>query len=225
MSRTRLYNRLPLVWKRLDNDGTLEDYLKVFDNAFDSVEAKANAILLLQNADTISDKYLPLIASKVGHKWDSNKTYNWNRERILHAIDRYSYKGTNISIEDLLRDYGADWWKITDQASRLDIWNRQGGWNSPSGVVMDANFWHDGAYYLEVNHSLDFNGFLEEFETIKRAGTVWYFNVYIEPIVISTGIEATSSIDTEIHSSFVDYSGLMWNWPTHSNCMVEEITN
>ena len=60
-------------------------------------------------------------------------------------------------------------------ASRLDIWNRQGGWNSPNGVVFGADFFHEGAFLLEVDHLLDMEGFRQEFPDVSRKGAVWFF--------------------------------------------------
>ena len=178
MSRTNLYNRLPLVWKRLDREGVLERYLEVFDNAFDTVETKANALMLLKSPDTIPDRYLPLIAKQIGHEWDSEKTYSWNRARIQHAIDRHSYKGTTQRLTDDMIELGAESISVQDNASKLLVLSRQGRLSEPDSYMVTANFWHDGAFVLSLVDSespgLDRSAVEPALYDTVPAGTIWY---------------------------------------------------
>lgn len=216
MARKPLFKRVSAEERRADSQQVLERLLQILDESFDRAESAADILLTLNAPTDIADRYLQLFGDTLNHTWRTDRTYDWNRTRIEEAIERASYKGTTLSIEDLLRDYGAEWWRITDQASRLDIWNRQGGWNSPNGVVMDGNFWHDGAYLLEVDHNLDFDGFIEEFETIRRAGTVWFFRINTEPITGAIGMRASFQTSVEMDSCAKPLSGLYWNWQTHT---------
>ena len=222
MARKPLFKRIAPGVRQLDSLGQLERFLDVLDTGFDNATEKIRGMLTLHDVDNIEDKYLPLLAPAVGHRWRSGRTYDWNRSGIRDAFHRHSYKTTNDSIEDLLRDYGAQWWKITDIASRLDIWNRQGGWNSPNGIVMDANFYHEGAYLLEFDASLDFDAFLEDFGDVERLGAFWFFSKRTEPTVISMGMQGSFQTVVEMDSCARDYSGLNWNRASHAIWMKED---
>lgn len=216
MARKPLYKRIAPGVRQLDGLGQLERFLGVLDTGFDNATEKIRGMLTLHDVNNIEDKYLPLLAPAVGHRWRSDRTYDWNRSRIRDAFHRHSYKTTNDSIEDLLLDYGGQWWRITDMASRLDIWNRQGGWNSPNGVVFSADYFHEGCYLLEVDYVLDLDAFKEEFGDDKRKGAVWYFDQQIAPVVVSIGMTGQMQTVSEMVSCARDYTGLWWNWKSNS---------
>lgn len=216
MARKSLFKRVSAEERRADSQQVLERLLQILDESFDRSEAAADVLFTLNSPTDIADRYLQIFGDTLDHQWRTDRSYEWNRTRIEEAIERASYKGTTLSIEDLLVEHGAQWWRITDQASRLDIWNRQGGWNSPNGIIIDANFWHDGAYYLEFDYLLDFDAFLEDFEGIKRAGTVWFFNQQAEPTVISMGMQGSFQTIVEMESYASNYSGLYWNRQPHT---------
>lgn len=184
MARKRLYKRLPSAVRRMDEGGLLERVLSVLDDGFDQTQAKIAKLRKIRSLDDLEDKYLPLVAPHVGHRWRKDRTYLWNRRRIEEAIERHSYKGSPDSLDDLIYEHGGKWFKVTDMASMLDIWNRQGGWNRPDGVCLGDGLYHPGSYVLEVDSGLDFDAFLADFQYIKRAGTVWYFVRSIEPTLI-----------------------------------------
>ena len=77
--------------------GPLERYLGVWDNGFDRTRVKIRELLALWSVDKCPDRWLPLLAPKVGHVFDSSRGYDWNRRRIRHAIERWSYKGARIA--------------------------------------------------------------------------------------------------------------------------------
>ena len=184
MQRKRLIDRLPDIWVRLDQDGFLDRYLQGFDVEFDRLLAITKQILNSKDATAIADKYLATLGNNIGHRWNNNRSYQWNRQRIETAITRASYKSTSLSISDLLNEYGASRHQITDMASLIEIWNTQ------AGMFFDADFFHPGVYQLSVSEDIDFNGFLEEFEYQKAAGTRWYFRIFPLETKASIGLSA-----------------------------------
>ena len=194
MARKRLYKRLPSAVRRLDESKLLERVLSVLDDSFDATQAKIAKLRNIRSLDDLEDRHLPLVAPHVGHRWRNDRTYLWNRRRIEEAIERHSYKGAPDSLDDLIYEHGGKWFKVTDMATMLDVWNRQGGWNRADGVCLGDGLYHPGSYLLEVDSELDFDSFLEDFQYIKRAGTVWYFVRSIEPAFIVD--------DTDVWSGF-----------------------
>ena len=222
MARKPLFKRVSAEERRADAQRqVLERLLQVLDESYDRAEAAAEVLFTLNSPTDIADRYLQIFGDTLDHEWRTDKTYDWNRTRIEEAIERASRKGTPESIEDLLVEHGAQWWRITDMASRLDIWNRQGGWNSPNGIVMAADFYHDGAYFLEFDSNLDFDAFLIDFEKQKKLGVVWWFSKQVEPTMATTGMVGTLQIVSEMDSCARDYSGLSWNREAHSNWLQE----
>jgi hypothetical protein len=225
MARKSLFKRVSAEERRADAQRqVLERLLQVLDESFDRAEAAADVLFTLNSPTDIADRYLEIFGDTLDHSWRSDKTYDWNRIRIEEAIERASTKGSTLSIEDLLVEYGALWWRITDMASRLDIWNRQGGWNSPNGIVMAANFYHDGAYFLEFDSNLDFEAFLVDFRKIDKFGAVWWFGKQVEPATGNLSMSGSSQIITEMDSYVRDYSGFVWNQrPTCQSQIIEEV--
>jgi hypothetical protein len=176
MARTRLFKRLPEAWKRYDADRVAERYLGVLDGGLDRSHDLAREVLGFRSVDEVPDRFLPLAGELVGHEWRSDKDHDWNRSRIRDAIRRYSYKGTIAALSDLIKEHGGSWWDVTDMASRLWVWNRQGRFNRDDSHVLAADFWHPGAFLLHVLDDLDFEGFLKDFEKVRKGGEVWYFN-------------------------------------------------
>ena len=198
MAKYPLIARVPEIWRRLDlnNSNVAAGLLGTVDSEYEHWNSLVEQYLTFLNVDLISDSLLPILAALVGYTWRYDKSFLQNRDRIRAAIRYASYRGTTDCLEDLLRQHGGQWWKITDQASRLDIWNRQGGWNCPDGVVMDSDRWHDGAYILEVDSFLDLDGFLTDFEDIKPDGTVWYFIKQVPNINAAITVSATATTVT-----------------------------
>lgn len=171
MNRRSLISRLPDIWLRLDSDGFLDRYLQGFDAELDRLIVVTKAILASKNATTIEDKYLRLLGENVGHRWNEDKPYNWNRQKIESAITIASYKGTTLAIEDLLREHGASSFRIIDNASLVDIWNVN------NGMFFDADFFHPGVFQIIASQDLDIDSFLADFEYIKQAGSRWYYRI------------------------------------------------
>ena len=211
-TRKPIYDQLPDIWRRLDVAGVLERFLTGIEGELNAVHDCIATLARQRNLNEIPNKYLKLYCPFVGHEWDDTQSYDWNRARIRDSLRRFSTKGADISIEMLLREHGGLWWNICDQASRLDCWNRQGGWNSPNGFVLDANKWHDGSYVLSVDSNLDFDAFLADFVKIQRAGTIWYFNRQMEPSIGELQSEGSLNFDCSQVSQSKDWQGLFLNW-------------
>ncbi|MEW6352110.1 MAG: phage tail protein [Thermodesulfobacteriota bacterium] len=179
MARTPLFKRMPSNVRRLDGyrDNVLERFLGVVDDGFDGALETAKALLDLRDPDRILDRYLPLIGTLVGHRWRSDRSRDWNRRRIRDAIRRYSYKGTLEAVGDLVREHGGGPWNVTDMASTVLVWSRQGRHGAPDSHYFDADVHHAGVFLLRVTDQVNLAAFLEDFEFIRPAGTRWYFEV------------------------------------------------
>lgn len=209
MARRRLYKRLPAAVRRMDEARLLERVLGVLDDGFDKTQSQIAKIRQITSLDDLEDRYLPLVAPHVGHRWRNDRTYLWNRRRIEEAIERHSYKASPDSLDDLIYEHGGKWFKVTDMASMLDIWNRQGGWNRADGVCLGDGLYHPGSYVLEVDSELDFDSFLADFQYIKRAGTVWYFVRSIEPTYILEDSDTWMGFEVGAYSR--DFHFGRWN--------------
>ncbi len=162
-------------------DGLLERFLGVLDTELDRVHDKTAELLDLRSVDRIPDRYLPLLAAIVGHKWNSLKSYHWNRERIRHAVRTYSYKGTIARLRDLLAECQAKEIVIQDNASRLCIPGKQGRPGHPDCHVMAPDYNHDGAFVLRALDLQDQDYFDAGFADGRTAGEVWYFDSLTNP--------------------------------------------
>ena len=185
MARTEVFTRLPEIWQRLDQvenvvdqKGVLERYLSVWDDALDTTNSNITELLNNRDVDTIPDKYLGLLGDVVGHEWDAEKSYDWNRNKIRHAIPRASYKGTFNRLSDDMIELGAESVSVQDNASKLLILSKQGRLSEPDSYMVTADFWHDGAYVLRVVDSVVPSLLRSEVEPTMRktvpAGTIWY---------------------------------------------------
>jgi len=176
MARKRLYKRFSKAVRQFDSERRIFESLTLaLDDSFDRVNDKIRGLHELRSIDDIPDKFLPQSSDNVGHIWRTDNDYTWNRRRQKEAKIRASYKGSDDCIGDLIREHGGRVWFITDMASRLDIWNRQGGWNRSDGIALGAKLFHPGAYMLEVDEEFDFDAFLIDFMDIRRAGSTWFF--------------------------------------------------
>lgn len=178
MERKPLIARVPDIWRRLDQNGELERFLRGFDLEFERLVALTGDILEFNNADGLPDKYLRLLGANLGHIWDSSKDYDWNRKKIRDAIPRASYKGTINRLSDDMIELGAESVSVQDNASKLLILSKQGRLSEPDSYMVTANFWHDGAYVLRVVDSVVPSLLRSEVEPVMRktvpAGTIWY---------------------------------------------------
>jgi phage tail-like protein len=182
MARNPLFSRLPAIWKRLDlPDGLLERFLGVLDSELNRVHDKTEELLDLRSVDRIPDRYLPLLGPILGHEWNSDKSYGWNRTRIRDAIRRYSYKGTLARLSDLLVEHAVIESAIQDNASRLIVPGKQGRPGHPDSHFIAPDYNHDGAFRLTALDIADEAQFIDEFEDGRAAGEVWFFNWLTSP--------------------------------------------
>lgn len=194
MAKYPLIARVPEIWRRLDlnNSNVAAGLLGTVDSEYEHWNSLVENYLTFLNVDLISDSLLPILAPLVGYTWRYDQTFVWNRDSIRAAIRQASQRGAFEYVYELLTRYGAKYWEITDQVSRLDIWNRQGGWNCINGVVMDGEMWHDGAFVLTVDSSCNLSSFLIDFDDVRPDGTVWFIRRQAPPINANITVSATA---------------------------------
>jgi hypothetical protein len=194
MARKRLFNRLPKIFSRLDDQETLEKFLGIVDTSFDGVHLKASELLELRNILKIPNSWLNLASDNVGHIWRKTKSYSWNRQRITDSINRYSYKGTYVSVDNLAKEYGSLVNTMQDNASKLLVLGKQGRLSCDDAYLVSADYWHDGAFLAQFASTGDRDGLSDELPSLIPAGQVWY----IEFVYVSQGIFDTyASINFE----------------------------
>lgn len=178
MARQTTYELLPAIWRRLDTDTVLERFLNVWEYEYGIIVSKIQELLTIQNPDKTQDRYLRLLGTVVGHEWDTDESYSWNRKRIKDSIHRHSYKGTVDRIADDMAEIGAESVQITDNASKLLVLSKQGRLSEPDSYMVTADFWHDGAYVMQLTDTtvprLEFNKVDSVLSKTLPAGTIWY---------------------------------------------------
>lgn len=177
MARTPFYNRLPQAWKRLDDlyGGVLTKYLGVLDSEYDLLRDKIESLLDLRTPNRVPEEFLPLLGKLVGHEWDHDKSYNWNRQRIMIAIYRYSYKGTLDAVDDVITEAGGDEWWVLDMASTVIVPSRQGDLGTGNCYLVAPDYHHAGAYELQVTAAVDDVAVIEDhLARNTAAGEFWY---------------------------------------------------
>lgn len=212
MPRDDLFSRLPQIWKILDQvenvvdqQGILERYLSVWDNALNTSKTDADGVLDTRDINAIPDKYLRLIGDLVGHRWKDYRSYQWNRQRIRESISKYSYKGTYLAISDLAYEHGSDYCEIIDMASTVAVWTRQGTMVEDNCYFFDPDFHHPGVFLVYLSEDIDFEHFIEDFQYIKPSGTKWYY--YIKSI--ATPASVTISASSELQP-IMDLTPITW---------------
>lgn len=172
MPREPQFSRLPLIWKKLDKQGLLERFLGVEDTELNRTRQKIEDLLSARDITQIPDRFLKIIGYVVGHRWKDYRSYSWNRQRISELINKYSYKGSDECLSDLVYEHGGDWYKVVDMASLVGAYDRQGS-NLQSSHYFDSDYFHPGVYQLWLPETIDYEHFVEDFEYIKPAGTKW----------------------------------------------------
>ena len=183
--RTDLYDRLPYIWRKLDAHGVLERFLNVVDDDFDSIEQLTDSLLDIHSIDKIPTRHLKLIGDLVGHKWHYNRNLLWNRNRIRDSIRKYSYKGTFVSLNDLVEEHGSHLNKYQDNASKLLILGKQGRLSCDDAYIVAPNYWHDGAYVIGVDRAGETEDLLAALLENSPAGVIWF----IEYFFVMAGID------------------------------------
>lgn len=178
MAREPQFSRLPLIWKKLDKHTILERFLNVEDTELNATRQKIQDLLSARDITQIPDRFLKIIGYVVGHRWKDYRSYSWNRQRISELINKYSYKGSDACLSDLVYEYGGDWYKVIDMASMVGVYDRQASMTQFSHYY-DSDFFHQGVYQLWLPDNMDIEHFLEDFEYIKPAGTRWIIRLCI----------------------------------------------
>ena len=190
MPRIKLINRFPHIWKDLDSTGFADRFLGVADFQLDTARDKVEAYLKSRDVNNIADKFLILLSDLVGHEWASDRSKNWNRDRIRNAIKRHRYKGSFARLQDVTKEAGADRIKVQDNASILMILGKQGRLSCSDAYLVSDNFYHDGAFKLTIWDSatpkIDQDFLSRELAATLPAGTVWFVESVLE---LDTSIE------------------------------------
>jgi len=177
MARRSLYSLLPQIWHRLDTERVLERFCAVLDDAWDRAHEKARDLFATRSIDKIPDRYLKLRGPIVGYDWRPDKDHAENRRRTAHAIPRHSAKGSYDLLADIIRENGGGEWSVQDNASKLMVLGKQAKMAQRSCRLVDADFWHDGAFLLTVTDAVDRDSLrLDLAETIP-AGERWYLQI------------------------------------------------
>ena len=188
--RKNLIERFPTIWRDLDSSGFTERFLGVADFQLNTARDKIEAYLKSRNINDIPDRFLILLTDLVGHKWATDRSKNWNRDRIRNAIRRHSYKGSFARLQDVTREAGADRIEVQDNASILMILGKQGRLSCSDAYLVADNFYHDGAFKLTIWDSetpkIDQAFLSRELAETLPAGTVWFVESVLE---LNTSIE------------------------------------
>jgi hypothetical protein len=216
MAKTPTFKRLPAIWKTQDTLHILERYLGVMDRGFDRVNDAAKTVMDFRSPDKVPDRFLALFGEKVGHRWRSDRSYTWNRRRIVNAIARYSYKGTTARIADIVYENGGEYFRITDNASRLCVLSRQGQLSRGNCHIQSADYFHDGAFVLEVDQSVDLAGLEADLAETLAGGERWYINLLYQPEIIEDPLntDCIQTIESGIGAGSLDSDLPLSFWPT-----------
>jgi hypothetical protein len=177
MARRPLISRLPEIWRRLDKDGELAAFLGLWDFELDAVHTKITELLSIRNLDKIPDRFLILLADLVGHRWRSDKSKDWNRNRMRDSIRRHSYKGTLAQLEDLVAEHNGTGLDFIDMASKLLVLGKNGRLGCTDAALVSPDYYHDGAFEVRVDRRISYDEFLEDLQHTKPAGEVWFFSL------------------------------------------------
>jgi phage tail-like protein len=175
--RVKLIERLPRIWRRLDSEHQLENFLKVLDASLDKSHDQITELLELRSVDKVPDKFLYFLSALVGHTWRDDKDILWNRERIRDAIHRHSYKGTLARLADSVKACGGESHSVQDNASKLLVLSRQGRLSHNDAYMVTKDYWHDGAFVLRVDNLVDFTELLIELLDTIPAGEKWSYEI------------------------------------------------
>lgn len=177
MARLPVFERLPKIWHRLDQEGVLERYLKSWDVELDAVHDKITELLSIRNLDVIPERYLQLLADLIGHRWRSDKTREWNRNRMRDSIRRYSYKGTITQLNDLAKEHGGTGADVTDMASKLLVLGKNGRLGCTDAAIVSSDYYHDGAFDVQLDRRMDYDEFMADLAHTKPSAEVWFFSL------------------------------------------------
>jgi len=179
MSNEKLYDLVPIIWRALDKEHTLENVLNLFDIVYDLVGADVESLMWSKNINNVSSRLLPYVVSNNGTRWDTQQsdTGNYNRARATEAISDYSYKGTWARLEDRLQRLGVSDWETIDNNAILMVLGCNGGLGQTDCFLPDADFYHPGARQLIINDSVDLARVQNELNEVAAVGEKWFVKI------------------------------------------------
>jgi len=143
----RLMQLLPQVY-RLEDNGDLRDFLRVFAPTLDWLKAKIDDFPVLWDLDRVPAKFLPFLGALVGYPYNRQRDPEVQRRLIQFRIEFYRRKGALASVERVLHESGVE------------------------GLVVENEPW-EGVYKVVVYEPpLWLAPLLEE---VHPAGTKWVF--------------------------------------------------
>jgi phage tail-like protein len=103
----RLLKLLPQV-HRLEDNGDLRDFLRVFAPTLDWLKAKIDDFPVLWDLDRVPAKFLPFLGALVRFPYVYTRDPELQRKLIKFRIEFYRRKGTRASLERILEENGVD---------------------------------------------------------------------------------------------------------------------
>ena len=103
----RLMLLLPQVY-RLEDNGDLRDFLRVFAPTLDWLKAKIDEFPVLFDVDHVPAEFLPFLGALVGYPYTYTRDPELQRKLIKFRIEFYRRKGTRASLERILEENGID---------------------------------------------------------------------------------------------------------------------
>jgi hypothetical protein len=182
MPSETLWDLLPQIWKRLDKEGILEDFLAVLDEKYGDIGDEIVELLLSRNIDKIRDRSIQFKLDTVGEEFRASaqqgiENIPYNRSRASTAISRHSYKGTWARLDDVLTRLGVTDWDTIDNNEILLVPGCNGLWGHDDCFWADDDFYHPGARHLIVRDNLTEAPIRAELDQVTAVGEKWFITI------------------------------------------------
>jgi len=102
----KLLDLLPPLYRERDDSGFLSTFLKVPAASLDELKELADRFPEIFDVDRCEERFLPLLAELVGHRFDPLKDAARQRRLIREAVEIYRRKGTIPAIRRSLVEIG-----------------------------------------------------------------------------------------------------------------------
>lgn len=184
MASETLWDMLPRIWRRLDKEGLLEDFLAVLDDKYGDLNDEIIELLLSRNIDKVRDRSVWPKVGVVGEEFREStdgvtENIPYNRSRIGTAISRHSYKGTWARLSDALERLGIADWETIDNNSIVIVPGCNGRWGETDCYWSDGDFYHPGARHLIVRENVTEATVRAELDQINAVGEKWFITIDI----------------------------------------------
>lgn len=180
MARQSLYSRLARHERAEDTQLVLKRIFQALDESFDRIESASEILLRITSIDDCPDAFLFVLADKFKYRWNSTRSYLWNRDRLSESIVRYSMKGSPAAQRVIIQDFGGGHpLVVKDMASTLLVLGRQGRLGRSDCVIVGPDFYHDGSFLYDIDSDIDTPEFYEEFEQQRPAGRLWWYRIIL----------------------------------------------